>query len=236
MTAAIYAARANLKPLVLAGLQPGGQLTITSDVENYPGFAEAIQGPWLMEQMQKQAENVGARILYDLIAGVDFAQNALLFRWGDSGAQYHTDSVIIATGAQARWLGLPSETRFMARGCRPCATCDGIFYRGKKSPSLAAAIAPLKKRLSIQYLRGGDAHPSARPSARRTIIANAPHGDTEYHIMWNHVVDEVLGDIAPAGGSAGGMGGRGDGVAAGINLGCFCQEIAVDGVFVAIGT
>ena len=130
LTAAIYAARANLNPLVLAGLQPGGQLTITTDVENYPGFADVVQGPWLMQQMQAQAENVGARIEYDLAMDVDFSSKPYTIK-GDSGKTYQAKTVVIATGAQARWLGLESETTFNGRGVSACATCDGFFYRDK---------------------------------------------------------------------------------------------------------
>ncbi len=130
LTAGIYTARAGLEPLLVAGLQPGGQMTITSEVENYPGFADPIQGPWLMEQMQKQAENVGTRIAYDIITEVDFSVRPLRCT-GDGGAVYLADSVIIATGAQARWLGLPSEQHFNGRGVSACATCDGFFYRNK---------------------------------------------------------------------------------------------------------
>ncbi|MEO7221047.1 MAG: FAD-dependent oxidoreductase, partial [Devosia sp.] len=129
-TAAIYAARAMLEPVMITGTQPGGQLTITTDVENYPGYADVIQGPWLMEQMKAQAEHVGTKIVSDLIVEVDFDHRP--FRLvGDSGKVYTADSVIIATGAQARWLGLPSESKFQGFGVSACATCDGFFYREK---------------------------------------------------------------------------------------------------------
>jgi len=127
-TAAIYAARANLKPTLVAGLQPGGQMTITTDVENYPGFADVIQGPWLMEQMQKQAENVGTRMVHDIVNEVDFGSRPFTCT-GDSGDVYTADAVIIATGAQARWLGLDSEQKYMGFGVSACATCDGFFFR-----------------------------------------------------------------------------------------------------------
>ena len=129
-TAAIYAARAMLEPLMITGTQPGGQLTITTDVENYPGFADVIQGPWLMEQMKAQAEHVGTKIVSDLIVEVDFDHRPFTLT-GDSGKIYTADSVIVATGAQARWLGLPSESKFQGFGVSACATCDGFFYREK---------------------------------------------------------------------------------------------------------
>jgi len=126
-TAAIYAARANLQPMIVAGMQPGGQMTITTDVENYPGFEDVVQGPWLMEQMQKQAEHVGTRMIHDVITSVDFSSRP--FRAvGDSGDTYSGDTVIVTTGAQARWLGLDAEQKFMGFGVSACATCDGFFF------------------------------------------------------------------------------------------------------------
>src|SRR5256885_488243 len=130
-TAAIYAARANLQPILVTGMQPGGQLTITTDVENYPGFADVIQGPWLMEQMQKQAEHVGARMEWDHVGEVDLSQRPFRMK-GDNGTLYLGDTLVIATGAQARWLNLPSEEHLKGKGVSACATCDGFFYRGKK--------------------------------------------------------------------------------------------------------
>jgi thioredoxin reductase (NADPH) len=130
-TAAIYAARAGLSPIVIQGIQPGGQLTITTDVENYPGFRDVIQGPWLMEEMQAQAEHVGTKTVWDHIESVDFSRRPFVLT-GDSGTQYHADAVVIATGAQARWLGLPSEEHMKNKGVSACATCDGFFFRGKK--------------------------------------------------------------------------------------------------------
>ena len=130
LTAGIYTARANLSPLIIAGLQPGGQMTITTDVENYPGFAEVIQGPWLMTEMQTQAENVGARVMYDIVTGLDTTSRPFHLTL-DSGQDITADAVILATGAQARWLGLDSETQFNGRGVSACATCDGFFYKGR---------------------------------------------------------------------------------------------------------
>ena len=235
LTAAIYAARANLKPLVLAGLQPGGQLTITSDVENYPGFADAIQGPWLMEQMQKQAENVGARILYDLITGVDFAKTPF-YLVGDSGDQYHTDSVIIATGAQARWLGLESETRFHGKGVSACATCDGFFYRGKKVAVIGGGNSAVEEALYLSNICEAVTLIHRRDHLRaEQLLQTRLMATPNINIMWNHVVDEVLGNVAPAGGSAGGMGGGVTGLRLASTLDASAIELSVDGVFVAIG-
>jgi thioredoxin reductase (NADPH) len=129
-TAAIYAARAMLEPTLIGGIQPGGQLTITTEVENYPGFADVIQGPWLMEQMQAQAEHVGTKSVQDTITAVDLARRPFTLK-ADSGSTYTADTLIIATGASANWLGLPSETKYQGFGVSACATCDGFFFRGK---------------------------------------------------------------------------------------------------------
>src|SRR5690606_9567124 len=147
-TAAIYAARAMLEPVMIAGLQPGGQLTITTDVENYPGFADVIQGPWLMEQMKAQAEHVGTKIINDIIVEVDFGRRPFTLP-GDSGTKYTADSVIIATGAQARWLGLPSESKFQGFGVSACATCDGFFYRGKEVVVVGGGNTALEEALFL---------------------------------------------------------------------------------------
>ena len=131
-TAAIYAARANLEPIIINGIQPGGQLTITTDVENYPGFAEAIQGPWLVEQMEKQAIHVGTKIFHDHIKEVDFSKRPFILT-GESGDIFEADAVVIATGAQAKWLGLESEKKFQGFGVSGCATCDGFFFKNKEA-------------------------------------------------------------------------------------------------------
>src|SRR5438128_1539004 len=147
-TATIYAARAMLEPILIQGIQPGGQLTITTDVENYPGFADVIQGPWLMEQMQKQAEHVGTRLVSDHVSKVDLAQRP--FRLDcQSGDRYLADSVIIATGAQARWLELPSEQKFKGYGVSACATCDGFFYRGKQALALGGGNTAVEEALVL---------------------------------------------------------------------------------------
>ena len=149
-TAAIYAARASLSPILVAGLEPGGQLTITTDVENYPGFADVIQGPWLMEQMAAQAEHVGTRIVHDLITRVDFATRP--FRCvADSGDVFLADAVIIATGAQARWLGIESEQRLQGRGVSACATCDGFFYRGKAVAVVGGGNTAVEEALYLTH-------------------------------------------------------------------------------------
>ena len=147
-TAAIYAARANLEPIVVQGLQPGGQLTITTEVENFPGFAEPIQGPWLMDQMQKQAEHCGARLIGDIVTAIDFSR-APFRAEGDSGDSYSGDSVIIATGAQARWLGLESEKRYQGFGVSACATCDGFFYRGKAVAVVGGGNAAVEEAMYL---------------------------------------------------------------------------------------
>ena len=149
-TAAIYAARANLEPRLVAGLEPGGQLTITTDVENYPGFADVIQGPWLMEQMEAQAKHVGTRISADLIVEVDFSARPFRCR-GDSGDIYEADAVILATGAQARWLELESEKRLQGRGVSACATCDGFFYRGKRVAVVGGGNTAVEEALFLTH-------------------------------------------------------------------------------------
>ena len=148
-SAAIYAARAMMEPIVVQGLQPGGQLTITTDVENYPGFADVIQGPWLMEQMQKQAEHVGTRMLWDTIVEVDLASGPPYRAVGDSGDAYIGDTVVIATGAQAKWLGVPGEQELGGKGVSACATCDGFFFRGKKVAVIGGGNTAVEEALYL---------------------------------------------------------------------------------------
>ena len=224
LTAAIYAARANLKPLVVAGLQPGGQLTITTDVENYPGFAEVVQGPWLMQEMQAQAENVGARVEYDLVSSVDFSSSPFTLRC-DGGAEIKARSVIIATGAQARWLGLDSETAFNGRGVSACATCDGFFYRDKEVAVIGGGNTAVEEALYLANLCRKVTLVHRRDSLRAEQIMQERLMRAEnVEICWNRTVEEVLGA---------------DGGVTGVRLastkGEDTMEIAVDGMFVAIG-
>ena len=227
LTAAIYAARANLNPLVLAGLQPGGQLTITTDVENYPGFADVVQGPWLMEQMQAQAENVGARVEYDLVTGIDASSRPFLLKC-DSGAEIKAESVIIATGAQARWLGLESETVFNGRGVSACATCDGFFYRDKKVAVVGGGNTAVEEALYLANICSHVTLIHRRDSLRAEQIMQERLMRTEnVTVLWNRVVDEVLGDD--------GIGGGVTGLKLSSTNGEETTELAVDGLFVAIG-
>jgi thioredoxin reductase (NADPH) len=225
-TAAIYAARASLAPILVAGLQPGGQLTITTDVENYPGFAETIQGPWLMEQMSAQAAHVGTEIINDIIVSIDLSSRP--FRAvGDSGDIYLADTVVIATGAQARWLGLPSEQSFQGAGVSACATCDGFFYRGKRVAVIGGGNTAVEEAL---YLTNHAAHVTLihrRNSLRaEKILQTRLFAHPKISVIWDHRVDEIFGAGSPA-------------VVTGIKLAHVnsgvIQELPVDGVFVAIG-
>jgi len=227
LTAAIYAARANLNPLVLAGLQPGGQLTITTDVENYPGFAEVVQGPWLMQQMQAQAENVGARVEYDLVTGIDASSRPFVLHC-DSGAEIRAESVIIATGAQARWLGLESETTFNGRGVSACATCDGFFYRDKKVAVVGGGNTAVEEALYLANICSHVTLVHRRDSLRAEQIMQERLMRTEnVTVLWNRVVEEVLGNE--------GMGGGVTGLKLTSTVGDEMMELGVDGLFVAIG-
>ena len=177
-TAAIYAARAMLEPILIQGIQPGGQLTITTDVENYPGFADVIQGPWLMEQMQKQAEHVGTKLISDHVSKVDLAHRPFRLEC-ESGDHYLADSLIIATGAQARWLELPSEQKFKGYGVSACATCDGFFYRGKEVLVIGGGmenleLVPVHGHLCTrQWLHSAATAGSASPCAARKRSASS---------------------------------------------------------------
>ena len=224
-TAAIYTARAGLKPMLVAGLQPGGQLTITTEVENYPGFATAIQGPWLMEQMQAQAEHVGTTIVYDIITEVDFT--ARPFRCvGDSGDVYVAESVIVATGAQARWLGLESEKLLQGAGVSACATCDGFFFRGKDVAVVGGGNTAVEEALYLAGLAASVTLIHRRDSFRaEKILQKRLFSNPKIKVIWNHTVEEILAAARPTVDSV-----RLRDVVTGAE-----QTIAVDGVFIAIG-
>jgi thioredoxin reductase (NADPH) len=196
-TAAIYAARANLKPILVQGMQPGGQLTITSDVENYPGFADAVQGPWLMEQMSAQAARVGTEIIFDTIGEVDFSRRPFVCKT-ESGDVFIADTVIIATGAQARWLGLPGEKKFQGFGVSGCATCDGFFFKGKEIAVVGGGNTAMEEALYLTHHASKVTLIHRRNSFRgekilQDRIANHP----KINVVWDSVVDDVLGDEKP---------------------------------------
>ncbi|MEI6560142.1 MAG: thioredoxin-disulfide reductase [Rhodospirillaceae bacterium] len=228
-TAAIYAARANLSPMVIQGLQPGGQLTITTEVENFPGFAEPIQGPWLMEQMQRQAEHVGARLVSDIVTAIDLGQRPFRAE-GDSGDSYSGDAVIIATGAQARWLGLESEKRYQGFGVSACATCDGFFYRGKEVAVVGGGNAAVEEAMFLTNFATRVTIVHRRDQFRgEKILHERLFRNPRIAVAWDSVVDEVLGS-------------GGDGQPAGVTglrirnvrTGAL-TTLALDGVFIAIG-
>jgi thioredoxin reductase (NADPH) len=225
-TAAIYAARAMLQPLLIEGIQPGGQLTITTDVENYPGFASAIQGPWLMEQMRAQALHMGAEIVQDHIVSVDLA-NAPFALQGDSGTAYSAEAVIICTGAQARWLGLPSEQKFQGYGVSACATCDGFFYKGRDVAVIGGGNSAVEEALFLTNFARSVTIVHRRDSFRsEKILQNRLFANPKIKVVWNAALDEVLGSEDPKG--VQGVKLR-DVKTGGIT------ELAVDGVFIAIG-
>lgn len=196
-TAAIYAARAMLAPTLIQGIQPGGQLTITTDVENYPGFAEAIQGPWLMEQMEAQARHMGTTIVGDTIIHADLS--ALPFRLvGDSGTIYTSDAVIIATGAQAKWLGLPSEQHFQGFGVSACATCDGFFYRGKEVLLVGGGNTAVEEALFLTNFASKVTVIHRRDHFRaEKIMQERLFKNPKIEVVWDSVVDEVVGTSDP---------------------------------------
>ncbi len=225
-TAAVYAARANLAPLLVQGLQPGGQLTITTDVENYPGFAEVVQGPWLMEQMEAQARAVGTQIIADTITEVDLA--ARPFRaLGDSGDGYTGDTLIICTGAQARWLGLESEQRYMGFGVSACATCDGFFYRDKEVAVVGGGNTAAEEALFLTNFASKVTLVHRRDELRAAkILQDRLFAHPKIEFAWNSVVDEILGQDEPPGVSGLRLADTKTGAR---------RELAVDGLFVAIG-
>ncbi len=196
-TAAIYAARAMLEPILIQGIQPGGQLTITTDVENYPGFADVIQGPWLMEQMQKQAEHVGTRIATDHVSKVELASRPFRLHC-DSGDVYVTDSLIIATGAQARWLDLPSEQKFKGYGVSACATCDGFFYRNKEVIVVGGGNTAVEEALFLTNFASKVTVVHRRDSFRaEKILQDRLFKNPKIDVIWNSSLDDVFGSENP---------------------------------------
>ena len=224
LTAAIYAARANLNPIVIEGIQPGGQLTITTDVENYPGYADVVQGPWMMEQMRSQAIKVGARIINDIVVKIDLKKNEKMVVL-DSTKSLTADTIIIATGAQAKWLGLESENKYNGRGVSACATCDGFFYRNKEVAVVGGGNTAVEEALYLSNICSKVTLIHRRDALRsEKILQDRLFSKKNINIIWNNEVSEVLGDE--------------NGVNA-LKLISTKQNktevIKVDGVFIAIG-
>lgn len=225
-SAAIYAARANLQPILVQGMQPGGQLTITTDVENYPGFADVIQGPWLMEQMQKQAEHVGTKIITDHIKEVQFSSRPFK-AIGESGTEYSADSVIIATGAQAKWLGLETEQKFMGYGVSGCATCDGFFFRNKEVIVVGGGNTAVEEAIYLTNHASKVILVHRREELRaEKMLQERLFANPKIELLWNHVLEDVVGDENPLGVT----GAKLKNVQTGE-----ITERAVDGIFIAIG-
>jgi thioredoxin reductase (NADPH) len=225
-TAAIYAARALMKPLMLSGYEPGGQLMITTDVENYPGFAEVIQGPWLMEQMQAQAQNVGARIENEYVVSLDLKIRPFIIRC-DSGRTIAADSIILATGAKAKWLGLPGEEMFKGFGVSACATCDGFFFRNRSVAVIGGGNSAVEEALYLSNIASQVTVVHRRDSFRaEKILVERLASRPNVKVRWNSVVEEILGGGSPRG-------------VTGIRLRNVAtravEDLPVDGVFVAIG-
>ncbi len=225
-TAAIYAARANLSPTIVTGMQAGGQLTITTDVENYPGFADAVQGPELMEAMRQQAENVGTNIVYDLITEVDLKavpKRAV----ADSGTVYTADTIVISTGAQAKWLGLPSEEKFNGYGVSACATCDGFFYRGKEVIVIGGGNTAVEEALYLSNICSKVTLVHRRDELRaEKILQDRLFAAANIDVAWDSVLEEVLGTEDPVGVTGVRL--------KNINTG-ETRDLDVHGVFIAIG-
>ena len=224
LTAAIYAARANLNPIVIEGIQPGGQLTITTDVENYPGYADVVQGPWMMEQMRSQAIKVGARIINDIVVKIDLKKNDKMVVL-DSNKSLKADTIIIATGAQAKWLGLESENKYNGRGVSACATCDGFFYRNKEVAVVGGGNTAVEEALYLSNICSKVSLIHRRDELRsEKILQDRLFSKKNINIIWNNVVSEILGDENGVGS---------------LKLSSTKQNkteiIKVDGVFIAIG-
>jgi thioredoxin reductase (NADPH) len=226
-TAAIYAARAMLEPVLISGLTPGGQLTTTTDVENYPGYADVIQGPWLMEQMRAQAQHVGSRIVTDIITAVDFAARPFRLTT-DSGGEYTADAVIVATGAEAKWLNLPSEQKFRGYGVSACATCDGFFYKEREVVVVGGGNTAVEEALFLTHFASRVTVIHRRDQFRaERILQNRLFANPKITVVWDTAVEDVIGTatVPPAV-----TGVRIRNVKTGAT-----SELAADGVFVAIG-
>jgi thioredoxin reductase (NADPH) len=225
-TAAVYAARALLKPVMIQGIQPGGQLTITTDVENYPGFADVIQGPWLMEQMEAQARHVGTEIVTDIVTKADLSKRPFRLET-DSGQVWLAETVIISTGAQAKWLGLETEHKFQGFGVSACATCDGFFYRGKEVVVVGGGNTAVEEALYLTNFASKVTVVHRRDEFRaEKILQERLFANGKIEVVWNAAIDEVLGGTDPMG-------------VTGVRLKDAktgeTREIACDGVFIAIG-
>jgi thioredoxin reductase (NADPH) len=225
-TAAIYAARAMLDPVMVSGFQPGGQLMITTDVENYPGFADVIQGPWLMEQMRLQAEHVGTRMVSDHIVKVELGKRPFRLT-GDSGDSYSCDALVIATGAQAKWLGLPSEAKFQGYGVSACATCDGFFFRGKEVVVVGGGNTAVEEALYLSHIAGKVTLVHRRDSFRaERILQDRLFKNPKISVICDSAVEEVCGGEAPPSVTHVRL--------RNLKTGAL-SEVKTDGVFIAIG-
>ncbi len=225
-TAAVYAARALLNPVLIQGIQPGGQLTITTDVENYPGFAEVIQGPWLMDQMQAQAEHVGAEIVNDIVLSADLSKRPFRLTT-DSGQVWLAETLIICTGAQAKWLGIPSEQKFQGFGVSACATCDGFFYRGKQVVVVGGGNTAVEEALFLTNFASKVTVVHRKDEFRaEKILQERLFAHPKIEVVWEHMVDEVAGSTDPMGVT----GVRLKNVKTGET-----KDLSCDGVFIAIG-
>jgi thioredoxin reductase (NADPH) len=226
LTAAIYASRAMLKPILIEGIQPGGQMTITTDVENYPGFAEVVQGPWLMEQMRKQALNVGTELITDHVIDAQLKTRPFRFK-GDSGEVYSSDSVIIATGAQAKWLGLPSEEHFKGFGVSACATCDGFFFKERKVLVIGGGNTAVEEALFLTNFASEVVIVHRRSEFRaEKILQHRLFANKKISVKWDTILDRVIGTETPKGVT----GARLKNLKTGQT-----DEIAAQGIFIAIG-
>ena len=225
-SAAIYAARASLEPILVSGHQPGGQLTITTDVENYPGFAKAIQGPWLMEEMRQQAEHVGTQIINDTIVEVILDQNPFI-AIGEDGVRYKADAIIISTGAEAKWLGIDSEKKFMGFGVSGCATCDGFFYKNKEVLVIGGGNTAVEEALYLTNHASKVTLIHRRDSLRaEKILQDSLFKHPKINVIWDSALQEVLGSEGPLSVN----GARIKNLKTGE-----VSELRVDGIFVAIG-